>query len=168
MQQNNFLIQDYGCSKSETSTDWDGINRTGQGLFQSEQELIVLLFLFPVSFFSNWKGSRAKSEETFQMILTPPSRKAWSVSLHWELLESCIHLPGEGNGTPPQYSCLENPRERGAWWAAVYGVTQSRTRLKRLSSSSSSIHLTPLLLLFNNIFLENTNLSTESRFLKLG
>ena len=40
---------------------------------------------------------------------------------------------GEGNGNPLQYSCLENPRDGGAWWAAVYGVAQSRTRLKRLS-----------------------------------
>ena len=45
---------------------------------------------------------------------------------------------GEGNGNPLQCSCLENPRDGGAWWAAVYGVAQSRTRLKRLSSSSSS------------------------------
>ena len=45
---------------------------------------------------------------------------------------------GEGNGNPLQCSCLENPRDWGAWWAAAYGVTQSRTRLKRLSSSSSS------------------------------
>ena len=45
--------------------------------------------------------------------------------------------PGGGYGNPPQYSCLENPRDRGAWWAAVYGVAQSQTRLKRLSSSSS-------------------------------
>ena len=44
---------------------------------------------------------------------------------------------GEGNGNPLQCSCLENPRDGEAWWAAVYGVTQSRTRLKRLSSSSS-------------------------------
>ena len=43
---------------------------------------------------------------------------------------------GEGNGNPLQCSCLENPRDGGAWWAAVYGVAQSRTRLKRLSSSS--------------------------------
>ena len=42
---------------------------------------------------------------------------------------------GEGNGTPLQCSCLENPRDGGAWWAAVYGVAQSRTQLKRLSSS---------------------------------
>ena len=45
---------------------------------------------------------------------------------------------GEGNGNPLQCSCLENPRDGGAWWAAVYGVAQSRTRLMRLSSSSSS------------------------------
>ena len=48
---------------------------------------------------------------------------------------SCI---GEGNGNPLQCSCLENPRDGGAWWAAVCGVVQSRTRLKRLSSSSST------------------------------
>ena len=47
--------------------------------------------------------------------------------------------PGEGNGTPLQCSCLENPRDGGAWWAAIYGVAQSRTRLKRLSSSSSRV-----------------------------
>ena len=45
---------------------------------------------------------------------------------------------GEGNGTPLQYSCLENPMDGGAWWAAVHGVTKSRTRLKRLSSSSKA------------------------------
>ena len=45
---------------------------------------------------------------------------------------------GEGNGNPLQYSFLENPRDRGAWWAAVNGVAQSRTRLKRLSSCGSS------------------------------
>ena len=46
---------------------------------------------------------------------------------------------GEGNGIPLQCSCLENPRDGGAWWAVVYGVAQNRTRLKRLSSSSSSL-----------------------------
>ena len=53
--------------------------------------------------------------------------------LHFSL--SCI---GEGNGNPLQCSCLENPRDGGAWWAAVSGVAQSWTRLKQLSSSSSS------------------------------
>ena len=55
--------------------------------------------------------------------------------LHFHFSLSCI---GEGNGNPLQCSCLENPRDGGAWWAAVHGVAQSRTRLKRLSSSSSS------------------------------
>ena len=47
---------------------------------------------------------------------------------------SCI---GEGNGNPLQCSCLENPSDKGAWWAAIYGVAQSRTCLKQLSSSTS-------------------------------
>ena len=50
--------------------------------------------------------------------------------LHFHSSLSCT---GEGNGNPLQCSCLENSRDRGAWWAAVYGVAQSRTRLKRLS-----------------------------------
>ena len=50
-----------------------------------------------------------------------------------------LSLVGEGNGNPLQCSCLENPRDGGAWWAAIYGVSQSRTRLKQLSSSSSSV-----------------------------
>ena len=53
--------------------------------------------------------------------------------LHFHFSLACT---GEGNGNPVQCSGLENPRDGGAWWAAVYGVTQSRTRLKRLSSSS--------------------------------
>ena len=47
--------------------------------------------------------------------------------LHFHFLLSCI---GEGNGNPLQCSCLENPRDRGAWWAAIYGVAQSWTQLK--------------------------------------
>ena len=56
--------------------------------------------------------------------------------LHFHFSLSCI---GEGNGNPFQCSCLENPRDGEVWWAAVSGVAQSRTRLKWLSSSSSSI-----------------------------
>ena len=55
--------------------------------------------------------------------------------LHFHFSLSCI---GEGNGNPLQCSCLENPGDREAWWAAVSGVAQSQTRLKRLSSSSST------------------------------
>ena len=58
--------------------------------------------------------------------------------LHFHFSLSWI---GEGNGNPLQCSCLENPRDRGAWWAAVYRVAQGRTRLKSLSSSSSSSFL---------------------------
>ena len=54
--------------------------------------------------------------------------------LHFHFSLSCI---GEGNGNPLQCSCLENPRDGRAWWAAICGVAQSRTRLKQLSSSSS-------------------------------
>ena len=55
--------------------------------------------------------------------------------LHFRFSLSCI---GEGNSNPLQCSCLENSRDGGAWWAAIYGVAQSWTQLKRLSSSSSS------------------------------
>ena len=55
--------------------------------------------------------------------------------LHFHFSLSCI---GEGNGNPFQCSCLENPKDGGAWWAAVSGVAQSRTRLKQLSSSSNT------------------------------
>ena len=44
-------------------------------------------------------------------------------------------FPGEGNGNPLQHSCLENPRDGGAWWAAIYGVVQSRTKLNNFTSS---------------------------------
>ena len=65
------------------------------------------------------------------------SMESLRVGHNWvtSLSLSCI---GEGNGNPLQCSCLENPRDGGAWWAAVYGVAQNQTRLKRLSSSSSS------------------------------
>ena len=64
--------------------------------------------------------------------------------LHFHFSLSCT---GEGNGNLLQCSCLENPRDGGAWWAAVYGVAQSRTRLKQLSSSSSSISILAFFLL---------------------
>ena len=67
--------------------------------------------------------------------------------LHFLFSLSCI---GEGNGSLLQCSCLENPRDRGAWWAAVYGVAQNRTRLKWLSSSSYLI-----------LFFENYELNTK-------
>ena len=59
--------------------------------------------------------------------------------LHFHFSLSCI---GEGNGNPLQCSCLENPRDGEAWWGAIFGVAQSRTRLKQLSSSSGSFTYT--------------------------
>ena len=70
--------------------------------------------------------------------LSPWGRKESDTTerLHFHVSLSCT---GEGNGNPLQRSCLENPGDGGAWWAADYGVAQSRTQLKRLSSSSSSL-----------------------------
>ena len=66
---------------------------------------------------------------------------------------SCI---GEGNGNPLQCFCLENPKDGEAWWAAVYGVTQSRTRLKQFSSNSSSFPLCPFSVQFSRSVVSNS------------
>ena len=65
--------------------------------------------------------------------------------LHFHFSLLCI---GEGNGDPLQCSCLENPRDRGAWWAAVYGVTQSRTQLKWLGSNRRFVKISFFYLLY--------------------
>ena len=80
--------------------------------------------------------------------------------LHFHFSLSCV---GEGYGDPLQCSCLENPRDGGAWWAAVYGVAQSRTRLKRLSSSSSFLWWTGYILGLSSLVLCFTY-SLESRW----
>ena len=74
--------------------------------------------------------------KTIALIRQTFGGKVTSLLFNMYLGWSCI---GEGNGNPLQYSCLENPRDGGAWWAAVYGVAESRTRLKRLSRSSSRL-----------------------------
>ena len=79
--------------------------------------------------------------------------------LHFHFSLSCI---GEGSGNPLQCSCLENPRDGGAWWATVYGVAQSRTRLKRLSSSSSMPVITVCVIFTSIIILSITYLSLVS------
>ena len=71
----------------------------------------------------------------------------WATSL--SLFLSCI---GEGNGTPLQCSCLENLKDRGTWWAAVYGVTQSWTRLKRLRGSFLMVSYSWALLIQYSLF----------------
>ena len=72
--------------------------------------------------------------------------------LKWLSMRACI---GEGNGNPLQYSCLENPRDRAAWWAAVYGFAESQTRLKRLSSSSRFYSRSGLLCVMSSPSLDN-------------
>ena len=88
-------------------------------------DLFILFTLFSSSevIFTILSSSSLICSSASDILLLIPSR-----------VLSCIT---EGNGNPLQYSCLENPMDGGAWWAAVYGVAQSRTRLKRLSSSSS-------------------------------
>ena len=76
-----------------------------------------------------WKIPWTEEPGRLQSMGSRRVRHDWATSL------SCI---GEGNGNPLQCSCLENPRDGVAWWIAIYGVAQSRTRLKRLNSSSSS------------------------------
>ena len=79
--------------------------------------------------------------------------------LHFHFSLSCI---GEGNGNTFQCSCLQNPRDGGAWWVAVSGVAQSRTRLKRLSSSSSSRPYTKNVPLFQAMSWGGTNYHTPN------
>ena len=95
------------------------------GIWQNESVLYVcFLFCFQILFHS---GLLQDTEYT---------SLCYIVSLCW--LSITYTVVGEGDGTPLQYSCLENLMDRGAWWAAVHGVAESRTPLKRLSSSSSS------------------------------
>ena len=92
-------------------------------------------YISPISYFSFLLNIYTEVELLEQMIIL--YLKNLPV-----VFDSSCHQFGEGNGNPLQCSCLENPRDRGAWWAAVYGVAQSQTRLKRLSSSSSSHQFT--------------------------
>ena len=78
-----------------------------------------------------WKISWTEEPGRLQSMGSPRVGQDWVTSLSLSLSNI-----GEGNGNPLQCSCLENPRDGGAWWAAIYGVAQSWTRLKRLSSSS--------------------------------
>ena len=103
------------------------------------------------------------------------SMGSWRVGHDWA---TSLSRTGEGNGNPLQCSLLENPRDGGAWWAAVYGVAQSWTRLKWLSGGSSSLVCQsqspnsstppslPPHMLFSNT--HNVSYGTESRVVKSG
>ena len=77
-----------------------------------------------------------KSHEWRSLVGCSPRSREESDMTKWLHFHFSLSCTGEGNGNPLQCSCLESPRDGGAWWAAVYGVAQSRTRLKWLSSSS--------------------------------
>ena len=79
-----------------------------------------------------------KSHGWSSLVVCSPWGRWESDTTEWPHFHFSLSCIGEGNGNPLQCPCLENPRDRGAWWAAVYGVTQSWTWLRRLSSSSSS------------------------------
>ena len=96
-------------------------------LCQSLKGGVEVKAMVPHSSTLAWKIPWAEEPGGLESMGSPRVGHDWATSL------SCT---GEGSGNPLQCSCLENPRDRGAWWAAVYGVAQSRTRLKWLSSSS--------------------------------
>ena len=81
-----------------------------------------------------------KSHGQRSLVGCSPWGRQESDTTEWFHFHFSLSCTGEGNGNPLQCSCLENPRDGGAWGAAIYGITQSRTRLKWLSSSSSSSH----------------------------
>ena len=80
-----------------------------------------------------------KSHGQRSLVGASPWGRSKSDTTEWLPFHFSLSCTGEGNGNPLQCSCLENPRDGGAWWAAVYGVSQSWTRWKRLSSSSSNM-----------------------------
>ena len=95
-----------------------------------------------------WKIPRTEEPGGLQFMGLLESDTTERLHCHFSL--ACI---GERNGNPLQCSCLENPRDGGAWWAAIYGVAQSQTRLKRLSSSSLCIPLVCFLCVFQSTHL---------------
>ena len=82
-------------------------------------------------------ASRWLNCESLSLVELLPGNKGTWISFPLSSTILIEYEVGEGNGSPLQCSYLENPGDEGAWWAAVYGVQQSRTRLKRLSNSSS-------------------------------
>ena len=95
-----------------------------------------------------WKTPWTEEPGRLQPMGSLRVRHDWATSL-----SLFTFMIGEGNGNPLQCSCLENPRDGGAWWAAVYGVAQSWTRLKQLSNSSSIVILVSISYLIKKWYL---------------
>ena len=98
---------------------------------------------------------------------SPWGCKEWNTTewLHFHFSFSCT---GEGNGNPLQYSCLENPRDRGAWWPAVYEFTQIRTRLTWLSSSNRSRYADDTLFMAESTELKSHMIKVKEECEKAG
>ena len=117
----NLAMFELRCSPLVTSNSGCVISR---GL--TSLHLCMEKAMAPHSFTLAWKIPWMEEPDGLQSMGSLRVGHNWATSLS---------LIGEGNGNPLQCSCLENPRDGGAWWAAIYGVTQSWTRLKRLSSN---------------------------------
>ena len=97
----------------------------------------ILAYIYFRVFYPNLPG---KSHGRRSLVCCSPWDRSESDMTEQLLFHFSLLCTGEGNGNPLQCSCLENPRDGGAWRGAAYGVAQSQTRLKRLSSSSSSFY----------------------------
>ena len=95
--------------------------------------------MFVIFLIEVWLLLPGKSHGRRSLVGCSPWGRWESDTTEWLCFHFSLSCIGEGNGNPLQCSCLENPRDGGAWWAAVYGVTQSRKRLKRLSSSMIAV-----------------------------
>ena len=116
------------------STSASGMHKNKTWIWSWFYISIHSFFLLSHSSTLAWKIPWTEEPGRLQSVGSLRVRHDWATLL--SLFLSCIR---EGNGNPLQCSCLENPRDGGAWWADVYGVAQSRTRLKWLSNSSSSL-----------------------------
>ena len=126
------------------------------------ENLLKFMFFATHSSTLAWKIPWREEPGSLQSLGSRRVGHDWVIHFHFSL--SCI---GEGNGNPLQCSCLENSRDERAWWAAIYGVAQSRTRLKWLSSSSSNTFF-ELVILSNHLILCCPLLLLPSIFLSIG
>ena len=134
-------IETYTCTPMFIATLFTIARTRKQPRCQSTDEWIKMLWhMYTMKYYSAIKKNEFELLLVSWMKLQPIIQREVSQkesNKYHILTHICI---GEGNGSPLQYSCLENPRDGGAWWAAVYGVAQSRTRLKRLSSSRKLLY----------------------------
>ena len=110
--------------------------------FRKTASVLTFIHIFRVSMRRQWQPTPVlllgKSHGWRSLVGCSTWGREESDTIEWLHSQFSLSCLGEGNGNPLQCSCLENPRDGRAWWAAIYGVAQNRTRLKWLSSSSSS------------------------------